>query len=504
MNLASLVIESARRAPGDPAVSGPDGELSYGALDRAADRLAARLRARGAGPGDRVVIWLEKSVTAVVAFQAVLRLSAVYVPVDAANPLRRAVLIARGCGAALLVTDRDRAEALDESGLGTPPVLTVGAADLTPAEEPNGGGAGGRAGPGAVAPASAPAPDDLAYILYTSGSTGEPKGVCVTHRNALTFVRWAAAELGATRHDRFANHAPFGFDLSVLDLYAAFLAGASVRLVPAELAYAPRQLTAFLTEERITVWYSVPSVLVLMIRDGGLCDTPRPPALRALLFAGEPFPAAPLARLYGHWPGVRFLNLYGPTETNVCTFHEVTAEDIGGPLPIGRVCAGNEAWAERAGGGRAGPLEDGELVVAGPTVMAGYWGRPAQRGPYRTGDLVRVRADGGFDYRGRLDQLVKIRGHRVELGEIEAVLARHPAVDEAAVLVDGEGTAARLVAVVVPGAAAPPGLLAVKRHCAALLPRYMIPDAVVSVPELPRTRNGKTDRSLLRTALSGG
>ncbi|MFE0427095.1 amino acid adenylation domain-containing protein [Streptomyces sp. NPDC058953] len=488
MNLASLVADSARRAPGDPAVAGPDGELTYGELDRAADRLAARLRADGVGRGDRVVIGLDKSVAAVVVMQAVLRLSAVYVPVDAANPPLRTALIARGCGAALLVTDPARAAVLKDAGPGTPPVHTL---DPDPPE-------GQVAESGVPEPAR---PDDLAYILYTSGSTGEPKGVCVTHRNALAFIRWAAAELGAGRRDRFANHAPFAFDLSVLDLYVAFLTGASVRLVPAELAYAPGQLTAFLTEERITVWYSVPSVLVLMIRDGGLCDTPRPPALRAVLFAGEPFPAAPLARLFGRWPGIRFLNLYGPTETNVCTFHEVTADDIGGPVPIGRACSGNEVWAVRPDGRRAGPLEEGELVVAGPTVMAGYWGRPAHRGPYRTGDLVRVGADGAFDYRGRLDRMVKIRGRRVELGEIEAALARHPAVNEAAVLVEGEGTAARIVAVVVPDGTAPPGLLAVKRHCAGLLPRYMIPDAVVAVPELPRTRNGKTDRALLSRAV---
>jgi clorobiocin biosynthesis protein CloN4 len=399
--LQDMVTKAAGLTPGALAVAGPDAELSYRGLDRAADALAARLRARGVGRGDRVVIWLDKSALMVAAMQAALRLGAVYVPVDGANPAARAARIARNCTAAVVLTDPGRAT---EPEVGDLPVEILD----------------GLPTPGAAPPVRPHrvGPDDLAYILYTSGSTGEPKGVSITHRNAMAFVRWAAGEVRATATDRFSNHAPFGFDLSVLDLYAAFLAGASVHLIPSALAYAPRQLVDFLVRERITVWYSVPSALALMVRDGGLLERPAPPALRALLFAGEPCPVPVLTRLAGHLPGVRLLNLYGPTETNVCTFHEVTPEDLarGVPVPIGRACCGDDAWAERDTGGRAGPGEEGELVVSGPTVMAGYWGRPPQRGPYRTGDLVRVRADGGFEYVGRRDHMVKIRGHRVELG----------------------------------------------------------------------------------------
>ncbi|MGW6272453.1 amino acid adenylation domain-containing protein [Streptomyces sp. NPDC055060] len=489
MNLAALVSDNARRAGGNLAVADADGRATYRELDRAAQLLARLLHEKGVRGSERVVIWLDKSVAAVAAMQAALRLAAVYVPVDGSVPLRRAEVIARGCSATVIVTDSRRAAQLRESDGDLPPLLVLDGLPDDDGQEP--------------LPAAVPVdPDDLAYILYTSGSTGEPKGVCVSHRNALAFVDWAAGEVAATSEDRFANHAPFGFDLSVLDLYVAFRAGASVHLIPSAMAYAPRQLREFLHAERITVWYSVPSVLILMIRDGGLCEGPRPPALRALLFAGEPFPVDHLSVLYRYLRGVRFLNLYGPTETNVCTFHEVTAADVasGEPVPIGRACSGDEVWASTPDGRRAGPGEEGELVVDGPTVMAGYWGHGAHKGPYWTGDIVRVRQDGGFEYRGRLDQMVKVRGHRVELGEIEACLARHPAVGEATVLVEGAGTAARIVAVVVPDGA-PPGLLALKRHCAERLPRYMIPDAVLTVAELPRTRNGKTDRQALRTAL---
>ncbi|KAB1988200.1 amino acid adenylation domain-containing protein [Streptomyces triticiradicis] len=488
MNLASLVRDSARRAGGNLAVAGPDRSVTYDELDRAADTLAHLLRDKGVRGTERVVIWLDKSVVAVAAMQGALRLSAVYVPVDGSGPSLRTARIARGCSATVIVTDSRRAAELRASGEELPGLLVLDGLPETDGRPP--------------LPVEQPGPDDLAYILYTSGSTGEPKGVCISQRNALAFIDWAAAEIGATSRDRFANHAPFGFDLSVLDLYVAFRAGASVHLIPSEMAYAPQQLCAFLRTERITVWYSVPSVLILMIRDGDLCEGARPPWLRVLLFAGEPFAVDYLALLHRYLEGVRLLNLYGPTETNVCTFHEVTAQDVAGgePVPIGRACSGDEVWAVTPDGRRAAVGEEGELVVDGPTVMAGYWGRGAQEGPYRTGDVVRVRADGVFEYRGRLDHMVKVRGHRVELGEIEACLSRHPAVGEVAVLVDGNGMAARIVAAVVP-VGPPPGLLALKRHCAERLPRYMIPDSVLTVAELPRTRNGKTDRQTLRDTL---
>jgi clorobiocin biosynthesis protein CloN4 len=446
--------------------------LTYRQLDADANDFARRLATAGVRRGDRVVIWSEKSARVVVAMQAVLRLGAVYVPADATVPAYRVTLMADDCQATVVCTTAQRIPEL--------------AATLVDLDAPLAHGE-------PVAHVES-ADDDPAYILYTSGSTGTPKGVCISHRNAEAFVDWAVTELAAGPTDRFANHASFGFDLSVLDLYAAFAVGASVHLIPAELAYAPDQLVKLLHERQITVWYSVPSALILMIRSGGLLADPAPAALRAVLFAGEPFPIAHVRRLAA-WTDARLLNLYGPTETNVCTFHEVGPADLerDQPVPIGRACSGDRVWVENPSG--AG--EQGELVVDGPTVMLGYWGQPPQQGVYRTGDIVRVLADGGFDYVGRVDHMVKVRGHRIELGEIEAVIASHSDVDDVAVVVEGTGELARLTAVIVPVAGRDPGLISLKRHCAHRLPKYMIVDEIRMVDALPRTPNGKVDRSRL-------
>jgi len=346
--------------------------------------------------------------------------------------------------------------------------------------------------------------DTLAYILYTSGSTGTPKGVCISHRNALAFVEWAVEACGITADDRLSNHAPLTFDLSVLDVYGAFARAASVHLVPRTLSYSPAGLARFLVQQAITVWYSVPSALVLMADVGGLHQLDLT-GLRAVLFAGEPYPVQHLRRLREQLPHALMMNLYGPTETNVCTAHTVAATlpaDQERAVPIGSAVSGDEVWAQRPDGRQAGVGETGQLMVHGPTVMLGYWGREPQGPVYATGDNVRVLADGVFDYLGRLDQMVKVRGHRIELGDIEAALGSHPEVDRAAVVAVGSGLATRLVAFVLVEPGGEVALMPAKAWLADRLPPYMTVDEVRPVPSLPRTANGKVDRTRLREAVT--
>ncbi|WP_405922145.1 amino acid adenylation domain-containing protein [Streptomyces sp. NBC_00122] len=501
MLLHELVRDTARRTPEALAVSAPDGQASYGRLDALADELALALAGRGVRAGDRVGIWLDKSVAAIAAMQAVLRLGAAYVPLDPQSPAQRIAGLTADFAPAALVTTPDRsASVAGFAAIADTPVLSSWP-DGTPWSRLP---AAGAEAPEVVLPGPAADGDDLAFILYTSGSTGEPKGVCHSHNTAWAFISWVAEAQQAQPGDRYANHAPFHFDLSVNDIYAPFTVGASVHLVPQETAYSAKGLVRFLVDREITVWYSVPAALLLMMRHGELLETDAP-ALRSLMFAGEPFPIGPLRELRAHLPHIRFTNLYGPAETIISTAHDVGVipADRVRPVGIGSGVCGNTVVALREDGRQAGPGEEGELVVSGPGVMLGYWGRsPVTDRTYATGDIALVLEDGSFDFVGRRDVMVKVRGNRIELGEVEAVLQSHDGVDEAAAVVADAGIDAHIVAFIVVADGHDPSLLDLKKHCAQQLPRHSIIGAVHRLPSLPRNPNGKVDRRLLTARAS--
>lgn len=472
-HLADLLAASARQRPEAVAVIEGDRRWTYAEIDALGDRLAAAWAGRVA-PGDRVAVWAEKSGRTIAALHAALRLGAAYVPIDPGAPRLRVDAVIADAAPALIATTPERLATLDDARA----VSLEDEADGPP-------------------PAVAGGGDGLAYVLYTSGSTGVPKGVALTHDNALAFVRWAAPACALGPDDVVSSHAPLHFDLSIFDLYASFAVGAAVVIVPEADTFRPEALVDLVARHAVTVWYSVPSALILMMERGELLD--RGASLRVVVFAGEVFPIRALARLRAAWPEVRLWNWYGPTETNVCTAHEQVGpipDDASAPLPIGAAVAGDEARAVTEDGRVAGPGEEGELWVDGPTVMRGYFGRAPHEGPYRTGDVVQVVPE-GFRYVGRRDLMVKLRGYRVELGDVEAALLAHPGVLEAVAVVAGEGAQARLVACCVPKAERVP-LLAMKAHCATRVPRYMLPDGVRWIEALPRTSNGKADRVALR------
>ncbi len=495
--LVALVGATVARHPRATAVVGPDGDRhDYAALDAMAGRFAAALVAAGVGRGDRVGVCRPKSFETVAALLGILRAGAAYVPVDPASPVERNRTIFADCAIRALVTDEAshaRMGAIEGA------VAVVG----TPPE--------------ASAPKEAAlSPDDLAYILYTSGSTGRPKGVALTHRNAASFVEWCLATFAPSPADICSSHAPFHFDLSVLDLWMTLSSGAAIALVGESLAKDPRGLAAWVARERITIWYSVPSILGLMATHGRLEEHDHA-ALRAVLFAGEVFPMPSLLALRARWPGPALWNLYGPTETNVCTaFRLPDAIDAARtePFPIGPACAHCEVRVVDDLGRTCAAGETGRIVCRGAPVTRGYWGLDPADTPafveidgarwYDTGDLGVADPAGVVDFRGRRDRMVKRRGHRIELGEIEAGLCRAPVIAEAAawsVATDGE---VRIHAAVVPADGARLGVIALRAIAAEHLPASMAPDRFVVLACLPRTTTGKVDyRSLASGAAEG-
>ncbi|HEX7996358.1 MAG TPA: amino acid adenylation domain-containing protein, partial [Streptosporangiaceae bacterium] len=472
-----------------------------------------------------------KSAAAVVGLYGTLKAGACYVPLDPKAPAGRLSHILRDSAAAVIVADGPRtslatslAATVADAVPRSPGVIVVDVPGGPEREEAASVPAQGQGEGQEVVPWTAVAGEsgeqlaeelaietDLAYILYTSGSTGTPKGVMISHRNSLTFVDWAAAAAGLSELDRVCSPAPLTFDLSVFDIFASCRAAACLTVLPEASATFPVSIARFLESERISVWYSVPSVLTLLACYGNLQQSDLS-ELRVVIFAGEVFPPKHLARLIAELPRPRYLNWYGPTETNVCTAFEVPAGWADSqPTPIGKACANTEVFAVTSEGRLvSAPGEEGELYVRGPSLMRGYWGQPVKTSDalvlhpfrteydefvYRTGDLVTLDPSENYVFLGRRDSMAKIRGYRVELGEIEATLYRHPAIQEAAVLpVPDELIGSRLRAVVTADGS---NLTRedVLEHCRRWLPSYMVPDIVEFRQEMPRTSTGKVDRA---------
>jgi amino acid adenylation domain-containing protein len=530
--LQQLLTETAARAPRHRAVAWGERFLTYEQLDKLSNQVARALLAQGVAPGDRVGILAPKSAASIVALYGVLKAGACYVPLDPKSPAGRLSSIIGDSGIAVVLADegtQHQAVALADSVPRLRAVIVTG--PHWGSEDP---GTSGTVPPGLAVlpwetvlaePDEALAGDqavetDVAYILYTSGSTGTPKGVMISHRNSLTFVVWAAACVGLRGQDRVCSPAPLHFDLSVFDVFATCRTAACLVVLPEMMSTFPGRLAEWMARERITVWYSVPSVLTMLATYGNLRGF-NLSRLRAIIFAGEVFPVKHLTRLMGELPQARYLNWYGPTETNVCTSFEVPAPKDGTELvatvPIGQACGNTEVFAVTDEGRRVSrPGEEGELYVRGPGLMRGYWGdhdktrevlvrNPFQEAydepAYRTGDLVTVDEEGNYVFLGRRDGMVKTRGYRVELGEVEAALYAHPAIREAVVLpIPDDLLGSRLQAVVSANDSDSLTRQEVLEHCRRLLPRYMVPDVVEFCEALPRTSTGKVDRTRLTCA----
>ncbi|WDZ82888.1 non-ribosomal peptide synthetase [Micromonospora cathayae] len=519
-----------RRYPEAVAVRDGTATVTYRGLDLAADRVAARLGGYRVGPGDRVALLTAPGPATVVGIVGILRAGAAWVPLDAGHPPARLRDQLDRAGVGVVLHDDDCVDAAERIGgaarpvrLDPVPTAEAGQPDPVPAagaDQPDPVPAGaGRPGPEPVA--AVPAPDDPAYVIFTSGSTGRPKGVPVSRRSMLNYLDWAVTTFGYRPGDRLAQTSSICFDASVRQVLAPLLVGATVVTVPPALRRDPHALLARLEQDRITVWSSVPTLWERILRaaeeraDRG---TPaRLDALRWVHVGGEELSPVPVRRwfdLFG--AGCRITNLYGPTEATInATWHLIDRRpgDEVRRLPIGRPVGGAVVRVVDAEGRDCPPGTAGELYLGGVGLTAGYLGEPeltraafvfrdGQRF-YRSGDRGRVGPDGNLEFLGRLDDQVKIHGYRVEPGEVEAVLRRHPQVT-AAVVLHRADPHPRLHAFVRPGPGAAPTLAGLRAHLAASLPDHMVPARIHLLDDLPVTAVGKIDRDRLWARVRAG
>lgn len=521
--LHHLLEETAQRFPDRDAIVCKDRTIAYGELNRRSSRISSALKRMGVATGDRVGLFMNKSLESVVFLFGILKAGAAYVPIDYMAPLNRVGYIINNCDIGILFTTGDGAKKLGPFFEAPSPLKKVivsgmqeglpsdqyghleilGAAELFDERE-------------SLLHQVDFSDTNPAYILHTSGSTGMPKGVGLSHVNSLTFVSMAADFFRIEKEDRFACHAPLQFDLTVFDIFVAVGRGAAIVLIPENLSVFPMKLAQFIEEERITIWNSVASVLSLLAEHGRM-ERFRFDTLRSVIFSGDILPVKYLRKLKSIVPQAQFYNVYGQTEANSSTFYQVTGipVDEGWRIPIGRAFPNFEVFAladDNEIVKRPGQI--GELYVRSSSVAVGYWRDEiktseafvtdpgsclANRKVYRTGDLVTLDENDDYLFLGRKDQQVKSRGYRIQLNEIEAILNNHHGIKEAVVVaIPDELVGNRIVSHVSTIHGVEMTELEVLSYCNKTLPPYMLPEKIVFHDALPKTPTGKTDRKSLR------
>lgn len=526
--LQEWVTRQAAQRPGCPAVVLGGDTLTYGQLDRFSNQLARTLKQHGCRQGDRVCLLMPKSPLAIGCIVGIYKADCIYVPLDPVSPAARLARILDSCESRYLLAAGGVADVLDEL-----------LARQEFRQHPGVGWLEERA-PRAVSFEPAwliddvrmrshdfvhcrNSTDDPAHILFTSGSTGAPKGVIVTHANVNHFLRWACRYFGMGPYDRVSGHPPLHFDLSLFDIFGSIAVGAELHLVPPEVSLLPNKLAHWIRRCQLTQWFSVPSVLNYIAKFDVL-EFNDFPSLKRVLWCGEVLPTPALAYWMKRLPHVTFTNLYGPTETTIASSYYTVPRCPDGDrqaIPIGTACDGEELLVldERQRPVRAG--EKGELYIRGIGLSPGYWRdsvktdevflqNPGSTEPfdriYRTGDLARVDGGGLVYYLGRTDSQVKSRGYRIELGEIETAANAIDALRECAVVAlpsDGfEGIT--ICCAYVPASENPVKPTNLRTELARSLPNYMIPTRWMSFRELPKNANGKIDRPRLKEIMRKG
>lgn len=465
-------LQQCRIRPHATALRDADRHVSYQTLLNKAQAVAAHLQSRGIGPGHAVAIFIDRGIDAVVAQFGVLLSGACYVPLDVKNPAKRLDFITKDARVSAVLGRNEPPAWLSEG-------LWLALDECSESQMR----------------AIAISADLLAAVLYTSGSTGQPRGVAFSYAAIAAFRDWASGLLALTADDTIASSTPFFFDLSTFDLFAVLGAGACLHFIPQQLTMAPAHLSNWLRDQAITGWYTVPSLLRFLAYKGNLQQTDLS-RLRFLLFAGEVFPSPALIDLATLLPDTAMYNFFGPTETNVCCYWPVQREALSEHqnIPIGQPAAGCDFQIEP---------QTGELWVRGPTLASGYFSdgrlRPLlnAQGWYETGDKVSLQ-NGQYLFHGRLGRMLKCSGYRVEPAEIEAAVNTVAGVTGCAVIgLDDSGAGQRPALAVV---LSPDTSVAdIRRHLSQTLPAYMLPSRYKILESLPLLANGKLDYQALQT-----
>lgn len=498
--------ERARERPDAPALEHAGVPLSYAELERRANRLAHHLIARGVGREVRVAVRLPRSVDVIVAILAIWKAGGAYVPIDPEDPKERQRVLLEASDAALLITRGELGPAPAANTSATPRVLLDEQAELIASHADD-------------APRRPMASDDLAYVIFTSGSTGRPKGVAVPQGALLNHVAWVRDAFDITPRDRFLLRTPLTFDASLWEIVHPLVSGSCLVVAPPDVQRDPALLLELVGRARITILQTVPSMLVSWLESPRFSDCT---ALRHLICAGESLRLDLVhgfdRRCAADGLGAVLHNLYGPSEACIdASAHScrrgpdgLTLNGGRETLPIGRPISNFQLYVLDAARQPVPIGVTGELYVGGAGLARGYLDQPEQTAErfvsnpfgagrlYRTGDLGRYLPDGRLEYVGRRDQQVKVRGHRIELGEVEVVLAAHPGVKEAVVVTDGPDGNARLLAyytrVETESEVSPAELRA---FLGERLPRHMLPSLFVALPTMPLTASEKVDRRAL-------
>ncbi|MEL7449694.1 MAG: amino acid adenylation domain-containing protein [Pseudomonadota bacterium] len=511
----SPVAHYARTTPDHPAMTYNGEALSYARLDASSNQLANALIANGLKPQDRVGIFMRKGLDLGPAIYGSLKAGGVFVPLDPFMPADRLAFILDDCDIQHVVSSNPMRKVLAKLDPETR-LRVYGIDGDVPFDALSWDDIGAQ-------PETEPdvwiVDKDLGYIMYTSGSTGVPKGMMHTHHGSISYARWGAQHVSLTAADRVASHAPLHFDLSIFDFFSTVQTGGTVVLVPEPVTKLPASWTQYIQDERISCVFTVPYTLIEMLERGAM-EQRDLSSLRWILFGGEPFPPKHLRALMEQLPGVRMTNVYGPAEAPSCTCYDIPPppETFDEPVPIGTVSVNSEDLILDEDDRECAVGEPGELCIRSSTLTRGYWNRPdlnervffkrESLGPFpdvffRTGDVVVRHDDGLLRFLGRRDRMIKTRGHRVELDEVEAALASHPAVAEAAAFAVPDASGSKEIhAAVTLTAGQSASDAEVVAHARGVLPRYAVPLALAVLDDFPRTTSGKIDRKQLVASAS--